>query len=332
MPLLADRRTTPTDLHRSGLLNGAAAFAWWGFVFPLLLVAVNWQVARMGYVGTGAASRWDWSLEFLAHCAIWSLATCSVLLTLLGRWGEVRTLVRSRRSVALLAVTAALILGNWLGFVYGATTGRLSQVSLGYYINPLFSVVLGVFVLGERLRRLQLFALALATAGVTWETYRLGELPWISLLVAFAFGLYGVFRKQINAAAIPGLAMETALLLPLALGYLLYRETLGPAPAFGRDTLVTVLIILSGIGTAAPLIWFANAAKRLPLSSVAFLQFIVPTGQLLVALTLNGETLPPAAIITFALIWLGVAAFVWDLRTTSIRSRESMRMASLTEF
>ena len=205
-------------------------------------------------------------------------------------------------------------------------------MSLGYYINPLFSVALGVFVLGERLRRLQLFALALATAGVTWETYRLGELPWISLLVAFAFGLYGVFRKQINAAAIPGLAMETALLLPLALGYLLYRETLGPAPAFGRDTLVTVLIILSGIGTAAPLIWFANAAKRLPLSSVAFLQFIVPTGQLLVALRSTAKRSLRRRSLRSLHLRLGVAAFVWDLRTTSIRSRESMRMASLTEF
>ena len=132
MPLLADRRTTPTDLHRSGLLNGAAAFAWWGFVFPLLLVAVNWQVARMGYVGTGAASRWDWSLEFLAHRAIWSLATCSVLLTLLGRWGEVRAL----RPLAAKRRPA--------GGHCGAHPGQLARFCLRSHNGPAESSEFGV--------------------------------------------------------------------------------------------------------------------------------------------------------------------------------------------
>jgi chloramphenicol-sensitive protein RarD len=332
MSSLAHEHAAPADVRRSGLTNAALAFGWWGFVFPLVIVAVRLRLEQIGYLETGGATRLDWSLEFLCHRTMWALATCLVLLAWLGRWSEATVLLRSPRSVALLSVTALLILLNWTGFVYGAATGRLSHASLGYYINPLFSVALGVLVLGERMRRAQVIAIALAAVGVVWETYRLGQLPWISLLVAGAFGLYGLFRKQISATAIAGLTVETLLLLPLAAGYLWWRETSGPAPAFGRDTWVTVLLILSGVGTAAPLIWFANAAKRLPLSTVAFLQFIVPTGQLLMAVTLNGETLKPAALVSFAFIWIGVAAFLLDIRRAATARTRHERAATVTEY
>lgn len=317
---------------RSGLLYGAAAFGWWAVVFPLLLVAVRLRLEHIGYLDSGGATSLDWSLEFLCHRTIWGLVTCLILLGWLRRGHEAAALLQSPRSTALLLLTAVLLLLNWLGFVYGAATERLSHASLGYYINPLVSVALGVLVLGERMRRAQVIAIALATIGVAWETYRLGHLPWISLTVAGAFGLYGLFRKQIAATAIAGLTVETLLLLPLAVGYLCWREAYGPALAFGRDGLVAFLLVLSGIATAAPLIWFATAAKRLPLSSVAFLQFIVPTGQLLIAVMFNGEALNSAALVPFAFIWAGVTIFLLDIRAATWRRRAESDGAALVEY
>ncbi len=310
---------TPADVRKRGLINGAAAFGWWGFVFPLLLLATQARLKAIGYLGTSGANGLDWSLEFLCQRTIWALVFCLVLLAWLGRWNEAGDLLGSRRSVTFLSATALLLALNWIGFVYGAATERLSHASLGYYINPLFSVALGVVVLGEHLRRLQMIAIALATMGVAWETFRLGHLPWISLIVAGGFGLYGLFRKQIRATAIGGLTVETLALLPIAAAYLAWREFAGPTLAFGSDTVVTVLLILSGAATAAPLIWFANAAKQLPLSTVAFLQFVVPTGQLLMAVTLNGESLRTAALVSFAFIWAGVVAFLYDIRLATRR-------------
>lgn len=307
---------------RGGLIYALLAFGWWALVFPVMVVLLNQRVAYIGHFEQSGATKLDWSLEFMTHRAVWSMVCCMVLLSGLRRWGEVRQLLSSRRSMLLLGLTALLILGNWVGFVYGAATDRLSHASLGYYINPLLSVALGVVILGERLRRVQVLAVVLASVGVAWETWRLGHLPWISLLVAFSFGLYGLFRKQIHAAAIPGLLIEGFWLLPMGVGYLCYREIAGPTPLFGRDWLVSLLLVLSGVATAAPLIWFASAAKRLPLSTVAFLQFIVPTGQLVIAVTLNHEALTAEGLVTFAFIWLGVAAFLADIRLATRKQPE----------
>lgn len=316
---------------RGGLIYALLAFGWWAVVFPILVVTLNHRVQQMGHFDTGGATRADWSLEFMTHRAIWSTVTCLVLLAALSRMGEVRQLLSSRRSKLLLGMTALLMLGNWTGFVYGAATDRLSHASLGYYINPLLSVALAIVVLGERLRRVQVLAVVLATIGVAWETWRLGQLPWISLLVAFSFGLYGLFRKQIRAAAIPGLFVEGLWMLPLGAGYLCYREVAGPPPAFGRDWMVSLLLVLSGVATAAPLIWFASAAKRLPLSTVAFMQFIVPTGQLLIAVTLNNESLTLAGLVSFAFIWLGVVAFLVDIRLVTRKEPEPANGGAIME-
>ncbi|QDU87479.1 EamA-like transporter family protein [Pirellulimonas nuda] len=301
-----------TDQHRSGLGYALAAFGWWGFVLPLLMLALNAALAGFDGKGPGAASRVDWTLEVLAHRTVWTLLFCLLLVGRAGQGGQVLAIVRSRRRLGLLAATAACIAMNWGFFGLGAATERLSQASLGYYLNPLLSIALGVVVLGERLRPFQVLAVGLAAAGVAWETARVGQAPWIAILVALAFGLYGLFRKQIAAGALTGLTTEVLLLTPLALAYFVYREAYGPELAFGRGWLVSVLLILSGAFTAAPLIWFNRAAKRLPLSTLAFLQFLTPTGQLLTAVLVNGESLPTGALISFALIWLGVAAFLAD--------------------
>lgn len=303
----------PQPPDSSGYVYACLAFGWWACVFPVLLIAANTRAEATA--GATQAARWAWSFEFMAHRAVWALCVCLLLLACWKKGDELRALVKSPRTMGWLAVSALLIFGNWFGFVVGAATGRLSHASLGYYINPLVSVALGVVVLKEQMRPMQRVAVGLAAAGVAWETWRLGAAPWISLMVAFSFGLYGLVRKKLPVSAVTGLAGETAVMLPVALGYALYRETSGPPLVFGRDTAATALLLLSGVATAAPLIWFAKGVQSLPLSTVALLQFIVPTGQLLLAVTLNGESLNPKSLVTFAFIWAGVTVFLLDLRT-----------------
>ncbi|TWT88204.1 EamA-like transporter family protein [Pseudobythopirellula maris] len=317
-----------TNETRAGLAYGLAAFGWWGFVFPAFIVAMNAAAERAGVIApldspsSTTAMRLAWSMEVMAQRCLWTLLVCLLLVARAGRWGEVRRAVRSRRRFGLIATTTLLIAANWIGFIIGAATGRLSEVSLGYYINPLLSVALGVLVLGERLRSLQWAAVACAAAGVAWETARLGHAPWIALVVACAFGLYGLLRKQLETDALPGLTVECALMAPLAIGYLVWRETSGAPLAFGRSGWgVSLLIAATGAATAAPLLWFTLAARRLPLSTVAFLQYLTPTGQLLTAILLNDERLTFGGAATFAMIWIGVAAFLTDAR----RNRASRR-------
>jgi chloramphenicol-sensitive protein RarD len=311
----ADPGRSQAEEVRRGVWAGAAAFAWWGCVFPLQLIALNAaaeQGAEAGVVAPAAVAAGPWSCEILAHRVLWTHLVCLMLLAALGQRGQLRPLLSSRRMALPLAASSALIGVNWGVFILAVATGRLNETSLGYYLNPLLSIVLGVALLGERLSRLQRGAVTLAAAGVAWETFRRGELPWIALIVAAAFGLYGLLRKQIPAGPIPGLAIESLLLVPLAAAYLGYRWIAGPPLAFGATWPLTVLLAASGVATAAPLIWFAVAARRLPLSTVAFLQFITPTGQLITALAAGGESLSSGALAAFALIWLGVAAYLAD--------------------
>ena len=302
---------SPSDLelqatHRSGLIYALAAFGFWGFVFPLMMVALN---ATEVLTPTGA-SRLEWSLEISAHRIVWSLVVCYGLLALQPKgFTEVGRAMRSR-AIGWFVLSAVLIATNWGGFVFGAATDRLSQASFGYYINPLWSVVLGMVFLGERLAWPRLVAVGLAAAGVAWETFVQGQIPLIALLVAFSFGLYGLIRKQTTAAPIVGFALETAILAPLAIGYLAWRWHAGPPLSFGTNWQVTLLLLASGVATTAPLVWFANAARRLPLSTLGFMQYITPTGQLLVAVLANGESLSLGSLGAFALIWLGIAVFL----------------------
>lgn len=299
-----------TSPSTSGLTYALAAFGWWGFGFPLFLLALNYAQGLAQPAGPDTPSRWHWALEISAHRIVWSLVVCALLL----RGGKVG--LASLRSVLSLPIFGWLVLSslliaiNWGGFALGAVTERLNQASFGYYINPLVSVALGMFFFGERLRWLQWVAVSLAAAGVACETYNQGQVPAIALAVAFSFGLYGLIRKRIPVGSLAGFTIETALLVPLAFGYLLWRWLAGPELAFGQGWLVTLLLVSSGVATAAPLIWFGNAAQRLPLSTIGFLQYITPTGQLFIAVWFNGEHLLPGTLLAFGFIWLGIAVFL----------------------
>lgn len=205
-----------------------------------------------------------------------------------------------------------LIAGNWFTFLFAIVVGKVLQASLGYYLTPLINVLLGVLVLRERLRRMQSVALLVAAAGVGLLVSRLGELPWISLVLAFSFGFYGLLRKEVSAGPITGLTVETALLFPVALGLLLWLELEGRA-AFGHTGATrNLLLILAGPVTVTPLLWFTKGARAITLTTLGFLQFLAPTCQFLLAVLVFDEPFGPTRLGAFALIWAGLALYTWE--------------------
>lgn len=292
---------------RRGVLFGLAAYGWWGFV------AIYFKsVAHVA------------PLEVLAHRVVWSLALLVLWLALSRQLATVRPLLRDRRTVAISLVTTALIAVNWLVFIWAVSTGHLLQASLGYFINPLVNVVLGVAFLGERLRRAQSAAVALATVSVAWLIVVGGTFPWVSLALALTFGLYGLLRKKARVDSALGLAVETGVLLPLALLYIGWRMAQGDV-AFGpADPRTSVLLVLAGPVTALPLLWFVAAARRLPYTTIGFLQYIAPSLQFALAVFAFGEPLRPATLAAFAGIWAALAVFsvdLWRAAGSSSRSR-----------
>lgn len=290
----------------SGLIYGILAFGWWGFVFPCVLLALN--AAAEGKI----ESKWAWSIEIMSHRIIWCFLTCIILIHVLKRWDSVWQVMRSKRMLLLLVAAAILIGTNWTCFIYGALTERLNQTSLGYYINPLLNVLLGFMFLGERLRRFQLIAVCFAFGGTIWLTVAQGEIPWIAFIVACTFAMYGLLRKQLKVDSLTGLTFESFYFLPFAVGYVLYQtNSSSPQLFWNSGFLVTFLLMLCGPATAAPLLWFTSAARRLRLGTLGFIQFLAPTGQLIIAVAVNKEPILNK-LGGFALIWLAVGIYVWD--------------------
>jgi chloramphenicol-sensitive protein RarD len=245
----------------------------------------------------------------VAHRIVWSAPVLAALLTFSGTWGEVRDALRNRRVVLLLTVTALLIGGNWLLYVYAVNSGHILAGSLGYYLNPLANVLLGRIVLKERLSWLQWAAVALAAAGIS--ALAIGALSqlWISLILCASFATYGLLRKIAPVDAVAGLAIETAILFPFAAGWLLWGLAAG-TPIFGTSLLHVVLIAFAGIVTATPLLLFTAAAKRLRYSTLGMLQFLAPTLQFLLAVSIYGEPFTRAHAIAFGAIWGALALYV----------------------
>lgn len=280
--------------RRNGVLCAAAAFTMWG-AFPIYFK-----------VATGVSA-----LEMLAHRIAWAVPFGLLIILARRQWPDVRAVFRDRHTLRWLTLGAAVISINWLVYIFAVQENQIFQASLGYYINPLLLVLAGFVFLGERLRRAQAVAVVLATAGVLVLTIRGGQWPWISLVLAVSFTIYGLVRKQVTVGAMPALFVETVLLLPAALAYLWFLGS-GAGLAFGNvSTQLTVLLVLAGPLTVLPLLLFAIGARRLRLSTVGFLQFIGPTGQFMVGVA-YGEPVTTAHAICFGLIWMAVAVFCAD--------------------
>lgn len=287
--------TTKTESRWSGVLYGVAAYGWWG------LVAAYFKI-----VDAVAPA------EILAHRIIWSVVILVVLVTATARWPAIKAIVTSRSLLLRLALSTALIALNWFVFIWAITHERMLEASLGYFINPLISVLLGAIVLRERLRTLEKVSVILAASGVLWLTLGAGAFPLISLTLAVSFALYGLVRKLAGVGSIEGLTVETLLLLPLALGYVVYLRSAGLL-AFGSESrTLDLLLIAAGPVTALPLLWFAAAVSRLRLATVGLLQYISPTIQLVMAVAVFGETLTRARLAAFVLIWIAVLVYSAD--------------------
>lgn len=251
-------------------------------------------------------------LELLAHRVVWCVALTALLITLGRDWGQLRAGIRDRRTLATLALSATLVAVNWFTFIYAVTTDRIVEASLGYFINPLINVVLGMLFLRERLNRPQLFAVLLALAGTLNLTLSVGAVPWIALTLAVCFGFYGLLRKTVRIEAVNGLFVETAMLTPAAAGYLLWLGWHGRGVFGAIDLETDALLVFAGVLTALPLVWFTRAARRLRYITIGLLQYIAPTLQLLIGVLVYGESFTSTHWVSFGLIWAGLAVFTWD--------------------
>lgn len=281
--------------RRRGLRYALGCYAVWG-LFPLYWFPLK---------GAMPAE------QMLAQRVVWSAVFALVLLLCYRQGGTVLAVLRRPRLLAAFAASSFLIGVNWLVYLWAIANGHVLDASLGYFINPLFNVFLGFVVLKERLGAAQWAAIALALAGILWLAVPAGQVPWIALLLAGSFGCYGLIRKLAPLDALPGLALETFLLLPLAAAYLAWCAHGGTLAGFGSlNALQNAVLLGSGAATTLPLLMFAAGAKRIPLSLLGILQYFSPTIQLLLGLALFGETLDGGRLAGYALVWLGVAVFL----------------------
>jgi len=285
------------DTTRSGILQTVSAYLIWG------LSPIYWKLV----VHVPAT-------QLLAHRILWSVLLLGLLIVTQRRVGELARVFRSARVTLTLLGTTALIGGNWFIYIWSIATERILQASLGYFINPLVTVLLAMIFLGERLTRGRWISMVLAASGVTILALRVGTFPWISLFLAVSFGFYGLLRKTVRAEAEVGLLVETSLLAPWMLLLLVRAEAAGVG-AFRHMGLGTdLLLVASGVVTAVPLLLFTHGARRLALSTVGFLQYLAPSLQFLLAVGVYGETFTLDHLLAFLFIWAALALFTWDAR------------------
>ncbi len=301
-----DQSATARHEERSALIAGFAAFITWG------LVPVYWKLLK-----AVPAS------EILAHRFVWTSAFLILLLSWQRRWSEVREAARSRRAMLYCLTSGGSIAINWFLFIWAVNSGHIIETSLGYFMTPLVNVLFGAIFLRERLTRWQLISVLLATVGVLNLTFGYGRFPWIALSLCFSFGLYGLLRKQSRTRAIPGLFFETIALVPIAAAYLFILQRKGML-AFGSQNLsLSFLLMISGVVTGLPLVWFGHAARHLRLTTVGFLQYLAPTCTFFLGVFLYHETFTRAHLVTFIMIWIALAIFtieaIWRWRSTRER-------------
>lgn len=282
--------------QRSALIAGIAAFGFWG------IIPIYWKFVR-----AVPAS------EILAHRFVWTTAFLVCLLTWQRRWGEIAQVLRSRRTLLYCLASGTAISCNWLMFIWAVNANRVLETSLGYFMTPLVNVFFGGLFLRERLTRLQLASVILASTGVLNLTFGYGRFPWIAVGLCFSWGIYGLLRKASRTAAIPGLFFETTMLLPVAITYIILlqsRSALFFGPAHSTESL---LLISSGVVTGLPLVWFGHAARHLRLTTIGFLQYLAPSGTFFLGVFLYHEPFTRAHLITFGLIWTALALFTVEM-------------------
>lgn len=294
---------------RSGLTLGLAAFGMWG------LLPLYWrQLADTG------------AFEVLAHRIVWSLPTALLLLLLVRNWSWIRPLARQPRRLGLLLLSATLIAVNWAVFIWCVAHDRVLEASLGYFINPLFTIALGVLVLRERLRPAQWVAVGIGGSAVLVMSVAYGQVPWLSLTLSVSFATYGLVKKRTALDGLEGFSADTALQFLPALGFLLVLGAGGEGSFTAEGPGHVVLLVLSGLVTALPLIFFGAATVRLPLSTVGLLQYVTPTTMFLLGLFAFHEEMPPERWIGFGLVWAALSVLTWDvLRQARRRQRTVAR-------
>ncbi|MFC5667477.1 EamA family transporter RarD [Kitasatospora misakiensis] len=308
--------TTQQEAGR-GLWYGFAAYGIWG-LFPLF-----WPLLE-----PGAAD------DILANRMVWSLVAVVLLLIVQRHWGWIRPLLRQPRRLAMLGAAATVISVNWGVYIWGVNAGHVVETSLGYFINPLVTIAFGVLVLKERLRRAQWVAVGIGALAVAVLTVGYGRLPWIALTLALSFATYGLLKKTVGLSGLESLAAESLFMFPFALGYLVHLEVTGRG-TFGHTVAGeygwghTGLLVLSGLITAVPLLFFGAAAVRVPLSVLGLLQYLAPVFQFLIGIAVFHESMPPARWAGFALVWAALAVLTWDAlrRVRADRARTSAASA-----
>ncbi len=290
----------------SGLSFAVSAYLLWGFL-PLLFVSLAPSSA----------------VEIVAWRIVLCLVFCVALLVVTGGWVRFIAIARDRRAVLTLALAAVFILANWSIFIYATLTGHVVEAALGYFVNPIFTVLLGVFILRESLRPLQWIAIAVSGVAVVVLAVGYGSFPWIAVVLAMSFGLYGLVKKRVgaNVDAIGGLTIETAILAPFAVIGLVVIAV-GPGLTLGANgPLHTALLLSVGVATAVPLILFAAAARRLPLVYLGLVQYVSPILQLIIGVAVLGEAMPPERWLGFGIVWLALGILTVDLFRHGTRQR-----------
>jgi chloramphenicol-sensitive protein RarD len=283
------------DQTRKGYLFGVGAYLIWG------LVPLYWKLLRPST-----------PLELLAHRVVWSAVFVAVVVTAMRDWRRITELLRRPAKVGLVAVASLVIAVNWWTYIHGVNTDRVVETSLGYFINPLVTVLLGVFVLREHLRPAQWVAIGIGAVAVAVLTVDYGHVPYLALTLAASFGLYGLVKKRLAVPATDGLLLESGLLALPAAVFLTAIATIGTSTVGTVSLAHTALAIGTGVLTAVPLLLFAGAANRIPLSAIGLLQYLAPTLQLACGVLIFDEPMPPVRLAGFAVVWLALAIFTGD--------------------
>jgi chloramphenicol-sensitive protein RarD len=291
-------RVPDSEGHASlnrGLLFGAATYGIWG------LLPLYWRLLDEA----GA-------VEVLAHRFVWTLGIVALLLWVRPRAGWWHALKQQPAALRFLAAAAVVIAFNWYLYIWGVNHERVVETSLGYFISPLITVMVGVVLFRERLRRPQWLALGLAAVAVVWLTVDYGRVPWVAVGLALSFATYGLLKKKAATGAVEGLAVEATIILPVVLGYLVWLELVGRATFGHSGWSTTVLLIAAGPATAIPLLFFAGAVRRIPLTYLGLLQYLTPSVQFILGVFVFSEPMPPARLAGFALIWIALASFTGE--------------------